>query len=476
MSIVDFAVLPPEINSARMYAGAGPGPLMAAAGAWDQLAAELSSAATSYQGMIFELTDGPWQGVSSSLMSAAATRYVAWMSSTAAQAEQTAAQARLAVAAYEAAFAATVPPSLIAANRATLASLIATNIIGQNTAAIAATEAQYAEMWAQDAAAMYGYAGSSATATRLTPFTPAPQNTNPAGTAAQGAAISHASATSAASTTLSAVPNILQSSAAGSASSTVPIPSIINSLVGIFSILSKGPFTFGAGGVPPQLETFGLLFILAPMIGTSLGPVAKALSAPAALAGSASGLEAGLGSTLAGSYGSGLGASAAAGLSGAGVSAGIGEAATVGMMSVPPSWGTEPMIRLAAKALPMVGLDGLPAAGMVGAGGLSGGMPLVGPVGSVVNAPRNGDSHARGLRSKALPPWAEESADRSHTRTWATQHQRVRNSGGMLSEHQELERIRKALTATTKKRDALRRAAVFMIQRAQKQKYQPLRK
>jgi len=35
---------------------------------------------------------------------------------------------------------------------------IATNILGQNTPAIAATEAQYMEMWAQDAAAMYGYA------------------------------------------------------------------------------------------------------------------------------------------------------------------------------------------------------------------------------------------------------------------------------------------------------------------------------
>ena len=41
---MDFAVLPPEVNSGRMYAGAGSGPLMAAAAAWDGLAAELSSA------------------------------------------------------------------------------------------------------------------------------------------------------------------------------------------------------------------------------------------------------------------------------------------------------------------------------------------------------------------------------------------------------------------------------------------------
>ena len=56
----------------------------------------------------------------------------------------------------------TVPPPVIAANRTQLASLIATNVLGQNTPAIAANEAQYGEMWAQDAAAMYGYAANSA--------------------------------------------------------------------------------------------------------------------------------------------------------------------------------------------------------------------------------------------------------------------------------------------------------------------------
>src|SRR5580693_8744293 len=162
---MDFAVLPPEINSGRMYAGAGSGPLLAAAAAWNGLASELSSAATSYQSTVSELTGGAWLGPSSASMAAAAAPYVAWMNTTAAQAEQTASQLASAVAAYEAAFAATVPPPVIAANRALLASLVATNILGQNTPAIAATEAQYADMWAQDAAAMYGYAGASAAAT-----------------------------------------------------------------------------------------------------------------------------------------------------------------------------------------------------------------------------------------------------------------------------------------------------------------------
>src|ERR1700744_4314472 len=91
----------------------------------------------------------------------------------------------------------TVPPVEIAANRAQLASLVATNILGQNTPAIAATEALYGEMWAQDAAAMYGYAGSSATASQLTPFTAPEQTTNSAGLGGQAAAVAQATSTSA---------------------------------------------------------------------------------------------------------------------------------------------------------------------------------------------------------------------------------------------------------------------------------------
>ena len=199
MAILDFAMLPPEINSARMYAGAGSGPMLAAASAWNGLAAELRSTALSYGSVLNALTSEEWHGPASVAMAAAAMPYVAWMSTTATQAEQTAAQAGAAVAAYEAAFAATVPPPVIATNRAQLAVLIATNILGQNTPAIAATEAQYAEMWAQDAAAMYGYAGSSAAATQLTPFTEPQQTTSPGGLAGQAAAVTQATGTSAGS-------------------------------------------------------------------------------------------------------------------------------------------------------------------------------------------------------------------------------------------------------------------------------------
>src|SRR5271168_4211962 len=184
LSAMDYGALPPEINSGRMYAGPGAGSMLAAAGAWDGLSADMQSAASSFESVISALIGGPWLGPSSTAMAAAAAPYVAWMSATAGQAQLAAAQAQAAAGAYAAAFAATVPPPEIAANRALLMMLTATNFFGQNAPAIAATEAQYVEMWAQDAAAMYGYAASSAAATApVTPFTAAPQTTNLAGLA-----------------------------------------------------------------------------------------------------------------------------------------------------------------------------------------------------------------------------------------------------------------------------------------------------
>ncbi|MGD1174442.1 PPE family protein, partial [Mycobacterium seoulense] len=129
----DFGALPPEINSGRMYAGPGSGPLMAAAAAWDEIAAEVATAASGYSSVISELTSGPWVGPASSSMVSAVLPYVSWLGVVAGLAEETASQGRAAAAAFEAAFAMTVPPPVIAANRVLLATLIATNFFGQNT-------------------------------------------------------------------------------------------------------------------------------------------------------------------------------------------------------------------------------------------------------------------------------------------------------------------------------------------------------
>ena len=193
--MLDFGLLPPEVNSGRMYSGPGPGPLLAASEAWDGLAAELGFAASGYGSALAELTSNSWVGPTSAAMMSAVTPYIDWLTSTGAQAEETANHARAAVAAYEAAFAMTVPPPAIAANRALLAALVATNFLGQNTPAIMMTEALYAEMWAQDAAAMYGYAGASQVALQVTPFVQPPQTTNPDGTSSQADAVAKAAAT-----------------------------------------------------------------------------------------------------------------------------------------------------------------------------------------------------------------------------------------------------------------------------------------
>lgn len=287
--MLDFGALPPEINSGRMYAGPGSGPLLAAAAAWDALAAELYSAAASYGSTIEGLTVAPWMGPSSITMAAAVAPYVAWISVTAGQAEQAGAQAKIAAGVYETAFAATVPPPVIEANRALLMSLVATNIFGQNTPAIAATEAHYAEMWAQDAAAMYGYAGSSATASQLAPFSEPPQTTNPSATAAQSAVVAQAAGAAASSDItaqlsqlISLLPSTLQSLAttATATSASAGWDTVLQSITTILANLT-GPYSIiGLGAIPGGWWlTFGQILGLAqnaPGVAALLGPKAAA--------------------------------------------------------------------------------------------------------------------------------------------------------------------------------------------------------
>ncbi|WP_046318108.1 PPE family protein [Mycobacterium sp. UM_Kg1] len=228
---MNFAALPPEVNSGLMYTGPGAGPMLAAATAWSGLAAELHAAAAAYESVIAELTSAAWSGPSATAMVAAATPFTAWLNTTGGQAEKVAMQAQAAVAAYEAAFALTVPPSVIAANRAQLMTLLATNVLGQNAAAIAATEAQYAEMWAQDATAMYGYAALAQSARELEPFAPPPQTANPAGPLSQNGSSAANMAQTLGARLASALP------AVGPAESQTPLPALAG-------LIGDGPPSF----------------------------------------------------------------------------------------------------------------------------------------------------------------------------------------------------------------------------------------
>lgn len=217
---MNFAALPPEVNSGLMYSGPGAGPMLAAATAWSGLAAELHAAAAAYESVIAELTSAAWSGPSAIAMVSAATPFTTWLNTTGGQAEKAALQANAAVAAYEAAFALTVPPSVVAANRAQLMTLLATNVLGQNAAAIAATEALYAEMWAQDATAMYEYAALATAARELEPFAPPPQTSNPAGPLSQNGSSAANMAQTLGARLASALP------AAGPAESQTPLPAL----------------------------------------------------------------------------------------------------------------------------------------------------------------------------------------------------------------------------------------------------------
>jgi PPE-repeat protein len=241
-------------------------------------------------------------------MAAAAAPYVAWMNAAATQAEETANQARAAAAAFEAAFAATVPPPVIAANRALLATLVATNFLGINTAAIMATEAHYAEMWAQDAAAMYAYAGSSAAAATLTPSTPPQQNTNPTGLADQAAAVTKSTATSTGTSIETIIQQILDNI------NNALAPDKINSGISAYATVPS--------------------IILSALSALSSGTSNSAATAADATVAALTNVGAGLGKVA-----SSLGSVGAAQAGGA-VSASIGRAATVGALSVPSTWGT----------------------------------------------------------------------------------------------------------------------------------------
>jgi PPE-repeat protein len=411
-AVFDFGAFPPEVNSAKMYAGPGSASLLSAAAAWNGMASELRSQAANYSSIIANLTGEGWQGRASTAMAAAAAPYTAWMNTTAAQAEQTAAQANAAAAAYEAAYGMTVPPPVIAANRAQLASLVATNVLGQNAPAIAATEAHYGQMWAQDAAAMYGYAAQSSAATKVPSFTTAPQTTAPGALAGQAAATTQATSTStqaSLSQLTSAVPNTLQGMATPATS--MSSSSALGELEGLLSGGSSGNSqldsfwsTWGpnANFWNTLTSTGALNPLQAAQIATSAG-----FLGPGAMAGSEGvsglsplGMAAGLGSGTQGMSGvAGLGATGSA------MSAGVGQGASIGPLSVPPSWtaATPSAVSPTASAL---GSTPLAAPTEVAAG-----LPGVAPTGAGVGARAGATGGIMDNRFLVRPPmvpsWAE---------------------------------------------------------------------
>jgi PPE-repeat protein len=318
----DFGALPPEINSTRMYTGPGAGPMMAAAAAWNNLAAELNTTAAASQSVISTLTDDEWRGPSAAAMATAATPYVGWMHTTAAAAQYAANQAMASAAAYEAAFAMTVPPPVVVANRVQLAALVATNILGQNTPAIAATEALYGEMWAQDAAAMYGYAGSSASAGKLQPLTDPASTTNPGGIGAQAAAIAQAAGTPAGLPGLvSNLPSAMQSLSTPLSGAAVPAQTLAD--------FFNNPLVVSLPNGAADMVSWNVFNAITSAILYTHTYDAGLLSHSLPLA------FGGLGTR---GWPAGTASANAASVGGAPLSAGMGQASSVGKLSVPAAW------------------------------------------------------------------------------------------------------------------------------------------
>jgi PPE-repeat protein len=345
-----------------MYTGPGAGSLLAAAAAWGELATEVHSTAAAYQSVISTLTSGPWLGPSSVALTAAAAPYVGWLQSSAAHSELAASQAVAAAAAHETAFAMTVPPPVIAANRALLAALLATNFLGQNTPAIATTEAEYFEMWAQDASAMYAYTSSSAAASQLTDFEEPPEVADSSGLARQAAAVSAAAANN-------PVETVWQDLLARLDTLHDPWAQMLSPFTGakmdqyltkytafddIVSLYGKYivPYVSTAQSSIQSAQGFGQVsngITAMTSFAKGLAPAAKAVEGAAQAAGSAA-----------------TNAAANAG----GAAAGLGKALPLGALSVPPSWApvsavTNPGVgALNATVVPAAaeGANGLPMA------------------------------------------------------------------------------------------------------------------
>jgi PPE-repeat protein len=398
--MLDFGALPPEVNSGRIYSGPGSAPLLAAATAWDALASELQTTAASYASTITELTSSGWQGPSSVAAADAAAPYTAWLSSTAAQAEQTASQAQAAAGAYEAAFAASIPPPVIAANRATLALLVATNLLGQNTPAIAASEATYAEFWAQDAVAMYGYAGAATAASQLTSFSAPPATTNDTGQATQSAATANSAADSTTTsiesfltelnteltsldtqlTSYSTEFSTIETELINELGTTITLPTWatggIADIEKAITTFSSTVSTYAAGpwsliGLGSLLKNWWQVSISIPNLGVGIQGIGPLLN-PKPIVGALSPLlHSGL---LSGSF-------EPAGA----VSASLARAGTIGALSVPDNWASAvPVVRTVAAEMEATAADAAPEMAAVAQNGMFGEMALASLAGRAI--------------------------------------------------------------------------------------------
>jgi PPE-repeat protein len=350
---MEFTTLPPEITSALIHSGPGAESLIEASGAWQQLGTNLEDSAENYAAALSSLAE-TWHGPSAAAMAQSVQPYLAWMQTTAQQAQQTAASAMAAAAAFNSARAAVVPTAQVTANRMQLVQLLATNGFGRNLPAIAENEAQYQAMWANNSAAMTRYQAASSQATTLPQFSSPAATTNPTGQAAQA----------------SAVPATTTSSAAKTAAAIPAAPFGFDPTTGYVGLANTWANQFISSGFPINLLSYlaqnqsaQALQGVNSQIGQGVSEGESALGAGLGGGGAAGAL----GALGAGGLGQlGPGALGAAGLGQASTSAATGVGLPLGKLTAPPSIvnllpTSQAPVQLASAATPLgTGESGLP--------------------------------------------------------------------------------------------------------------------
>lgn len=335
--VMDFAALPPEITSTLVWSGPGSAPLMAAAAAYANLGAEVSTTATSWESIITTLTTDVWTGAGSSAAAAAAQTIVTYLTDAAAALEQAGSAASASAAAFEAAYAGVVSPALVFTNRAEYAAALAA--VPFSLPLLTELETEYSEMWVQDATAMSAYqAASDAAAGMLQPVTPLASTVDPAGPALQDANSLFQAAD------LQSLADALQITGPPFTSN-----NIFQSIDGFLGT----PAVFNAiNGAVNTAAWFSMITI---PTAVSLGHTFASAAVPAAAVSDV--VPAGAGGVIEGSVVSSVSPMAGAGGLGSAARASLGGASTVSRLSVPASWAANaaPATELTAATAPIEG-------------------------------------------------------------------------------------------------------------------------